>query len=168
MQQGNIHNIYAIMAESPLLLKGHTALRDLFEATGLSSQERRIVLLAASRENGSAYSVALQSDAAEKNEVPVEVIEAIRASKPLKDKKLEKLRAFTAKVVNSRAQIAERDVKGIPGRGLYACQYPRSDTGCRHGDPDQLHQPHRQDPARQEPRTQAMEEGQLRLSCKSN
>jgi alkylhydroperoxidase family enzyme len=117
LQQGNIHNIYAIMAESPLLLKGHTALRDLFEATGLSIQERRIVLLTASRENGSAYSVALQSDAAEKNEVPVEVIEAIRASKPLKDKKLEKLRAFTAKVVNSRAQIAEKDVKGILDAG---------------------------------------------------
>lgn len=117
LQQGDIHNIYAVMAESPLLLKGHAALRELFEKTGLSKEERKIVLLTASRENGSAYSVALQSDDAEKHEVPVEVIEAIRASKPLKDKKLEKLRAFTAKVVNSRAQIGERDVKDMLDSG---------------------------------------------------
>jgi alkylhydroperoxidase family enzyme len=117
LQQGDIHNIYAVMAESPLLLKGHAALRELFDKTGLSSQERRIVLLTASRENNSAYSVALQSDAAEKNEIPVEVIESIRASKPLKDKKLEKLRSFTAKVVNTRAQLAEKDVQDMLDAG---------------------------------------------------
>ncbi len=110
LQQGDIHNIYAVMAESPLLLKGHAALRELFEKTGLSKEERKIVLLTASRENGSAYSVALQSDAAERDEVPSEVIDAIRANKPLKDKKLEKLRSFTAKVVNSRGHLAERDI----------------------------------------------------------
>ncbi|MGA9853708.1 MAG: carboxymuconolactone decarboxylase family protein [Gammaproteobacteria bacterium] len=111
LHYGDIHNIYAVMAESPLLLKSHATLRELFEKTGLSKEERKIILLTASRENGSAYSVALQSDAAERDEVPSEVIDAIRASKPLKDKKLEKLRSFTAKVVNSRGQITEQDLK---------------------------------------------------------
>jgi alkylhydroperoxidase family enzyme len=110
-EQGQVHNIYAVMAESPLLLKGHAVLMELFEQAGLSDEERRVVLLTASRENRSAYSVALQSDTAEKHDVRPEVIEAIRASKPIKEKKLEALRSFTAKVVNSRGQVSDQDIK---------------------------------------------------------
>jgi len=116
-QQGHLHNIYAIMAGSPALLKGHAALKELFEKATLSKEERRVVLLTASRENRSAYSVALQSDVAEKQDIRPEVIEAIRSSKPLKDRKLEALRSFTAKVVNSRGQLAEQDIKAFLDAG---------------------------------------------------
>ena len=110
-ERGHIHNVYAVMAESPQLLRGHAALWQLFEDASLGEQERRVVLLTASRENRSAYSVALQSENAVRHDVRPEVIEAIRASKPLKDKKLEALRSFTAKVVNSRGQVSEQDIK---------------------------------------------------------
>lgn len=119
-QQGHIHNVYAIMAGAPVLLRGHAILRQLFELSSLEDEERRTVLLTASRENGSAYSVALQSADAEEHEVRAEVINAIRASKPVKDKKLEALRAFTAKVVNSRGQITDQDVKAFLNAGFTA------------------------------------------------
>ncbi|HEY3859545.1 MAG TPA: carboxymuconolactone decarboxylase family protein [Gammaproteobacteria bacterium] len=116
-QQGHLHNIYAVMAGSPLLLRGHVALNELFDNSELTKEERNIVLLTASRENNAAYSVARQSEAAERDHVPADVIEALRANRALKNKKEEALRAFTARVVNSRGQISERDVKDFLAAG---------------------------------------------------
>lgn len=117
LNHGNIPNVYAVMAESSCLLKGHVALKELFEKTTLSKQDRKIVLLTASHENGSAYDIAVYSGAAEKHNVPADVIQAIREGKQLKDKKLESLRSFTAKVVSNRGQIAEDDVKDFLAAG---------------------------------------------------
>ncbi|MGA9853758.1 MAG: carboxymuconolactone decarboxylase family protein [Gammaproteobacteria bacterium] len=115
--QGHIHNVFGVMAESPCLLKGYVALKDIFEKTTLNKQERKIVLLTASRENGSAYSTAVQTVAAEKHEVSADVIEAIRAGKHLDDQKLETLHSFTAKVINSRGQVSESDIKSFLDAG---------------------------------------------------
>jgi len=115
--QGHIHNVFGVMAESPWLLKGYVALKDIFEKTTFNKQERKIVLLTASRENGSAYSTAAQTVAAEKHEVSAEVIEAIRAGKHLGDKKLETLRSFTARVINTRGQVSESDIKSFLDAG---------------------------------------------------
>jgi uncharacterized peroxidase-related enzyme len=117
LNHGNIPNVYAVMAESPWLLKGHVALKDLFEKTSLSKQERKIVLLTASRENDSTYCTAVYSGAAEKHNVPADIIEAVRTGASLKDKKLEVLRSFTAEVVNERGQVDESDVKSFLDAG---------------------------------------------------
>lgn len=114
---GNIPNVYAVMAEAPVLLKGHIALKEQFEKATLNKQERKIVLLALSREMGSTYDTAVHSGAAEKHSVPVEVIEAIRAGAPLKDTKLEVLRTFSTKLVNSRGQVTEAQVKDFLAAG---------------------------------------------------
>ena len=114
---GNIPNVYAVMAEAPVLLKGHIALREQFEKATLNKQERKIVLLALSRELGSAYDTAVHSGAAEKQSVPAEVIEAIRAGAPLKDKKLECLRSFATKMVSSRGQVSEAQIKDFLAAG---------------------------------------------------
>ena len=111
LNHGNIPNVYAVMAEAPVLLKGHIALKEQFEKATLNKQERKIVLLALSREMGSTYDTAVHSGAAEKQSVPVEVIEAVRAGAPLKDKKLECLRTFSTKLVNNRGQVTETDIK---------------------------------------------------------
>ncbi|MGE5624757.1 MAG: carboxymuconolactone decarboxylase family protein [Bacillota bacterium] len=112
-QHGYIHNVYAIMAESPALLKGHAALLELFEKTNLSDKEREVVLLTASRENASDYSVAYESENAKEHQIDTDMIDALRSSKPLKDRKLEMLRKFTVKLVHSRAQISEQDVREL-------------------------------------------------------
>ena len=117
LNHGNIPNAHAIMAESPSLLKGHTALKELFSKTSLNKQERTIVLLTASRENASSYDTAVYSGTAEKHNVPAEVIEAVRAGAPLKDRKLGALRSFTAEVVNKRGQVDESEVKSFLDAG---------------------------------------------------
>ena len=111
LNHGNIPNVYAVMAEAPGLLKGHIALKEQFEKATLNKQDRKIVLLTLSRENNSPYDTAVHSGAAEKHSVPADVIEAIRAGTALKDKKLESLRTFTAKLANMRGHVTESDVK---------------------------------------------------------
>ena len=113
LNHGNILNVYGIMAESPSLLKGYLALKDLYAKVTLTKQERNIVMLTASRENGSAYDTAAHSVSAEKHTVPAEVVEAVRTGKPLKDNKLEALRTFTVAVVNGRGQVGESEIKGF-------------------------------------------------------
>jgi alkylhydroperoxidase family enzyme len=99
------------MAESPQLLKAHLAIRELFDKASLAPQERQIVRLTISRENHSAYGTAQHSVAAEEQHVPAEIITDIRQGHPLKDKKLEALRSFTAKTVNSRGLVKSEDIK---------------------------------------------------------
>jgi alkylhydroperoxidase family enzyme len=117
LNHGNVPNVYAVMAESPQLLKAHIAVKDLFEKATLNKQDRKLVLLTASRELGSAYDTAVYSGAAEKHNVPADVIEGIRAGTTLKDKKLESLRAFTVSVVNKHGQVADTDVKAFLDAG---------------------------------------------------
>lgn len=117
LNHGNVPNVYAVMAESPSLLKGHIALKELFEKATLNKQDRKLVLLTISREIGSPYDIAVHSGAAEKHNVPADVIEAVRAGAPIKDKKLELLRSFTAHVVNKRGVVAENEVKDFLAAG---------------------------------------------------
>jgi alkylhydroperoxidase family enzyme len=117
LNHGAVPNVYAVMAESPLLLKAYVALKDLFGKATLSNQDRKIVLLTLSRETGSPYDTAAHSVAAEKHSVPVDVIEAIRAGQVLKDKKLESLRSFTVHAVEKRGLVAEGDIKDFLAAG---------------------------------------------------
>jgi len=113
LNHGNVPNVYAVMAEAPVLLKGHIALKEQFEKATLNKHDRKLVLLTLSRELGSTYDTAVHSGAAEKHNVPVDVIEAIRAGTPLKDPKMEALRSFVAKLVSSRGHVTEIDVQAF-------------------------------------------------------
>jgi alkylhydroperoxidase family enzyme len=117
LHYGKVPNVYAVMAEAPALLDGHLALTEQFKKTSFDKQERKIVLLTLSRELDSAYDIAMQSGAAEKHDVPADVIEAIRAGKPVQDKKLESLRSFTAKLVKSCGRVSESDTKDFLAAG---------------------------------------------------
>lgn len=113
LNHGNVPNVYAVMAEAPVLLKGHIALKEQFEKATLSKHDRKLVLLTLSRELGSTYDTAVHSGAAEKHNVPMDVIEAIRAGTALKDLKMEALRGFVAKLVSSHGHVTELDVQAF-------------------------------------------------------
>ena len=117
LKQGSLPNVYGVMAESPVLLQGHAALKELFAKTSLTTQERKIVLLTISRENESPYCISVYSGVAERHKVPADVVEAVRTGAPLKDNKLEALRTFTAKVVVGRGQVEDSDIKSFLDAG---------------------------------------------------
>lgn len=114
---GSIPNVHGVMAEAPPLLKSSLVLKEQFAKATLNKHERKIVLLVVSRELGSAYDTAAHAVLAEKHNVPVDVIEAVRIGSSLADPKLEALRRFTIDATKHDGRIAESTFKGFLAAG---------------------------------------------------
>lgn len=99
---GMIPNLLAVLADSPAALKGYLTVAEAFESASLSPVERHVVLLAASIENGCEYCVAAHSMGARRQDMPDEVLTALRGGKALPVSRLEALRQFTQAVVRQR------------------------------------------------------------------
>jgi AhpD family alkylhydroperoxidase len=106
---GFVPNLYAVMAEAPALVKAYATLSRMFDETSFSATERQIVLLTTSHVNGCEYCMAAHSVIAGMQKVPGDVVQAIRAGRPISDTKLESLRRFTAAVVKSRGWPSPAD-----------------------------------------------------------
>lgn len=109
-QVGFIPNMYALMVNSPGLLKtyleGYAQFR---QESGFTPPEQEIVFLTISRENGCDYCVSAHSFIADKmSKVPLAVTNAIRDGKLIPDAKLAALSEFTRKMFVNR---------GLPRRG---------------------------------------------------
>lgn len=104
-QTGRIPNMYALMANSPGLLKTYRLGYDAFRAeSGFTKTEQEVVFLAISRFHECTYCVAVHSSIADMHKVPSEVTDAIRNGVSIADAKLETLRSFTAILVASRGR----------------------------------------------------------------
>jgi uncharacterized peroxidase-related enzyme len=114
---GFVPNLYGVMAEAPALVKAYATLSRIFDETSLSATERQIVLLTASYVNDCEYCIAAHSVIAGMQKVPNDVVQAIRAGRPIADTKLEALRLFTAAVVNSRGWPADADTAALLSAG---------------------------------------------------
>lgn len=110
---GFLPNLFAVMASAPALVKAYGALSKLFDETSLSPTERQIVLLSVSAENGCEYCVAAHTAIAGMQKVSGDVVEAIRARRPISDPKLEALRRFAASVAVTRGHPTEAEVRAF-------------------------------------------------------
>ncbi|GMR18190.1 MAG: carboxymuconolactone decarboxylase family protein [Gammaproteobacteria bacterium] len=119
---GFIPNLYAIMAESPSLVKAYATISQIFEETSFSDTEKQLILLAISHENTCDYCMAAHSTVAQIKKVPLEIIEALRDGRPLPDKKLEALRQFVRTVVVNRGHATEVEVKAFLDAGYTRAQ----------------------------------------------
>ncbi|MEE8514358.1 MAG: carboxymuconolactone decarboxylase family protein [Gammaproteobacteria bacterium] len=119
---GFIPNLVGILAESPAALNGYVTLGQIFDESSFSPTERQIVLLAASRFNECRYCVAAHSVVADLQEVPADVIAAIRNDQPIADNKLEALRTFTTAVVEERGWVTEDDTAAFLAAGYSKAQ----------------------------------------------
>jgi len=108
---GFVPNVIGVMAESPALLKGYAELNGAYEGGVLSPVERMIVKLSISSLNGCGYCVAGYSTAWLKEGLPKDVLESLRAEKPLKDGKLEALRVFTVSVAKKLGRVDKHDLE---------------------------------------------------------
>lgn len=114
---GFVPNLLAYMAESPALVKGYTTLSGIFEKANLSPTERQVVLLTVSRNNACHYCMAAHTSIAQMQKVPSDVIRALRDGTAINDPKLEALRTFTAKVVESRGYPDADDMSAFLSAG---------------------------------------------------
>ena len=102
-------NILGVFAESPAILEGYMTLMGIFEGKStFTDEEKQIVLICASSENGCGYCVAAHSTIAKSTNMTTETLQALRESKELPDEKLEALRQFTASVVTTRGNPSKK------------------------------------------------------------
>lgn len=109
---GFIPNMYAAMANSPILLESYIDGYKLFrEKSGFSPIEQEVILLAISRENGCNYCMAAHSSIADTmSKVPIEVTDAIRNDTVIPDSKLAELASFTRTMVSKRGLPSSDEV----------------------------------------------------------
>lgn len=115
---GFVPNLYGVLAHSPSAVKAYISLADLFSHTQFSPTEQQVVLLTASFENGCDYCMAAHSAVAKMVGVPADVLSALRSGTRLPDVKLERLREFTQKVVQSRGVVSEADLESFFSAGF--------------------------------------------------
>lgn len=110
---GFVPNLFAGMAESPAMLEGYLALSAVFDKTALSATERQVILMSANRINGCRYCMAAHSVIAQMQGVPPQVIAALRAGDVMDNPRLEALRTFTVRVLDSRGWPSEADLAAL-------------------------------------------------------
>lgn len=101
---GFIPNMYAFMANSPILLDSYLYTYGLFRMeSGFTPVEQEVIFLTISRENGCEYCVAAHSFVGDvMSQVPPDVTDAIRDNREIPDAKLQALSAFTKVMLNTR------------------------------------------------------------------
>ena len=114
---GFIPNLEGICAESPALLKGGMALWDLFESTSFSAIEKQVVYLTINYENECHYCMAAHTGLAKYTGVSAEDIEALRNGTPLSDSKLQALRYFTQRMVQTRGWVEDLEIEEFMAAG---------------------------------------------------
>ncbi len=108
---GFVPNLIGEMAASPALAEAYLTLADIFEKkTSLGITERHVVLLAVSRYHECHYCMAAHSLGAEMQQVPSEVVQAIRTDKPISDNKLEALRRVATGLVEHRGRLPQAEL----------------------------------------------------------
>ncbi|MGJ6964202.1 carboxymuconolactone decarboxylase family protein [Streptosporangium sp. G11] len=108
------------MATSPQLLKGFLAASAAFEQTTLDPVDREIVVMTVATRNGCHVCVAMHTATLVRLEAPSEVVEALRARKPLPDARAEALRSFTLAVMDCRGAVGDEETRAFLDAGYSA------------------------------------------------
>lgn len=118
-QYGFVPNLYAGMANTPMLLDAyiHTYTTFRKEST-FTPVEQEVIFLAVSRENECHYCTAAHSMVGKMmSKVPDDVLEALRSGGEIADEKLAALSKFTKSMVINRGKVSEAEVDAFLGAG---------------------------------------------------
>ncbi|MEM9862984.1 MAG: carboxymuconolactone decarboxylase family protein [Myxococcota bacterium] len=103
---GFVPNLYAVMAESPELLKAYGALSELFQASSFSVEEQTVVWQTFNVEHACHYCVPAHTAIAHMQKVDPAVTEALRNRSPLPNARLETLRDTALELVRNRGHVS--------------------------------------------------------------
>ncbi len=102
---GLIPNLAATMAESPALLNGFLALRELYAQTGFPPGEVQVLSLTAAYENDCAWCVAFHTAMALKEGVGRDAVDALRRGAAPADGRLAALSGFARAMIRNRGAV---------------------------------------------------------------
>ena len=119
---GFVPNLIGVLAESPAVVEAYLALTKIFDKSSLSPVERQVAILAISRINECDYCMAAHSVIGSMQNVPADVIQALRNDQSIADAKLEALRTFAASVIEKRGWMSEDDIAAFRSAGYSQAQ----------------------------------------------
>lgn len=103
----------AVFSESPAAVEAYATLSGIFDKSDFTATERQIILMTNNRLNSCSYCMAAHTTISGMQEVPQDIIEALRKGTPLADSKLEALRTFAAKINENRGGVEQADLDGF-------------------------------------------------------
>jgi len=112
-QMGMVPGLYAVMAESPELLKAYTQLHQLFTATSFNAEELTVVWQTINVEHECHYCVPAHTGIAHSMKVDPALTDALRNDEAMPTEKLQALKDFTLTVVRERGNVSESDLKAF-------------------------------------------------------
>lgn len=119
---GIIPNLAAAMSESPQLLGGFLAVRDIYLGGTFTAGEIQVLSLTAAYENECAWCMAFHTLMALKEGVSPEDVEALRAGLSPSDPRLSTLSDFARKLVSARGAVSSADVELFCAAGYTRAQ----------------------------------------------
>jgi len=114
---GFVPNLIGVMSSSPALTEAYLTLSGIFDKTGLTPTERQIVLLTVSRYHECHYCVAAHTAISAMQNIPADIVDAIRNDQPIADNKLQALRQIVRLVVENRGELTENQVQQFLSAG---------------------------------------------------
>lgn len=114
---GFVPALYGVLAEAPKALEAYEILATLFKATSLTTTEQHVVWLSINFENNCDYCVPAHTGLAKMDQVPDDVIDALRNGTAIADPRLQALRSFTGRLVENRGWVADEEVSQFLAAG---------------------------------------------------
>ena len=107
----------ARMAASPQLLDGFMKLTAIFESTELDPVAREVVIMTVAARNGCHICVAMHTARLTALGADPDLIAALRAAEPLRDARLDALRVFTLRCLDTAGDVGEQGLRDFLAYG---------------------------------------------------
>jgi AhpD family alkylhydroperoxidase len=117
-ERGYVPAAVARMAASPQLLDGFLRLSKMFEGSTLDPLAREVVVMAIATRNDCHVCVAMHSARLTGLGAEPDLISALRSATPLRDTRLETVRAFTLRVLDTAGAVGDEALSEFLGNGF--------------------------------------------------
>jgi AhpD family alkylhydroperoxidase len=104
-------------AASPQLLEGFARTLAIFENTTLDPVAREVLVMTIATRNGCHICVAMHTARLTALGAPAEVIAALREALPLSDERLEAMRVFTLRVLDTAGEVGDEALRAFLASG---------------------------------------------------
>lgn len=114
---GFLPNLYGVLAASPAAVQAYAGMNKALEQSVLTPVEQQVVTLVVSATNDCTYCVGAHSTVAQMVRMPEDVLDALRAQRPLSDRKLNALRTVVLSILHHRGWVPEDDLEFFVAAG---------------------------------------------------
>lgn len=116
-QMGTIPGLYAVMAESPEILKAYTQLHQAFTATSFNAEELTVVWQTINVEHECHFCVPAHTAIAHSMKVDPALTDALRNGEPMPTPKLQALQDLTLSLVRQRGNATDAELEAFYAAG---------------------------------------------------